>query len=62
MELVGMILLTIGILGIVWNHFDDLKQDEEFKDMVLCELDKQRKDIEALKEELLFLENVIKRQ
>ena len=62
MELMSMILLAIGILGIVWNHFDDLKQDEEFKDTVLCELDKQRKDIEALKEELLFLENVIKRQ
>ena len=52
MELVGIILLTIGILGIVWNRFDDLKQDEEFKDVVLCELDKQRKDIEALKEEI----------
>ena len=52
MELMSMILLAIGILGIVWNHFDDLKQDEEFKDVVLCELDKQRKDIEALKEEI----------
>ena len=52
MELVGIILLTIGILGIVWNRFDDLKQDEEFKDVVLCELDKQRKDIEVLKEEI----------
>ena len=52
MELVGIILLTIGILDIVWNRFDDLKQDEEFKDVVLCELDKQRKDIEALKEEI----------
>ena len=52
MELVGIILLTIGILGIVWNRFDDLKQDEEFKDVVLCELNKQRKDIEALKEEI----------
>ena len=62
MKYISIILLTIGILAIVWKHFDDLKQDEEFKDTVLCELDKQRKDIEALKEELLFLENIIKRQ
>ena len=52
MEYVSIILLTIGILSIVCKHFEDLKQDEEFKDVVLCELDKQRKDIEALKEEI----------
>ena len=62
MELMSMILLVIGILGLIWVRFDNIKDEEEFKDTVLCEMDKQRKDIEALKEELLFLENVIKRQ
>ena len=62
MELMSIILLAIGILGLIWVRFDNIKDEEEFKDTVLCEMDKQRKDIEALKEELLFLENVIKRQ